>query len=144
MNEDLFEFVIAIVGKGRDELLRELLAGQCNVGLVDRDGLPRRLVQIVPLIVSAYEIIKCRKGIALSESLKDKGGHESQSDRQQREDLLVVHAGTNEELDVIAESMNLLWGKTSDGSEEGGGDGSERELTTVTDALSAKARTWKV
>ena len=38
---------------GRDELLRELLAGQCDVGLVDRDGLPHRLVQIVPLVVSA-------------------------------------------------------------------------------------------
>jgi len=40
---------VAKVGKGRDELFRELLAGQCNVGLVDRDGLPHRLVQVVPL-----------------------------------------------------------------------------------------------
>ncbi len=69
MSEDLFE--CAIVDKGRDELLRELLADQCDVGLVDRDGLPHRLVQIVPLVVSAYEVIKCRKRIALSESLKD-------------------------------------------------------------------------
>ena len=62
----------------------------------------------------------------------------------------VIHAGTNEELDVIAESMNLLWGQTSALKthgfcvEEGGGDGSECGLTTVTDALSAKARAWKV
>ncbi len=67
VSEDLFQFAeeqrlrinwhVTIVGKGRDELLRELLAGQCDVGLVDRDGLPHRLVQIVPLVVSAYEII---------------------------------------------------------------------------------------
>ena len=50
---------VAIVGKGRDELLRELLAGQCDVGLVDRDGLPYRLVQIVPLVVSADNVVKC-------------------------------------------------------------------------------------
>ena len=83
VSEDLFEFAeeqrlrigwhVAIVGQGRDELLRELLAGQCDVGLVDRDGLPHRLVQIVPLVVSAYEIVKCRKWIALSEGLKDEG-----------------------------------------------------------------------
>ncbi len=124
VSEDLFEFAeeqrlrigwhVAIAGKGRDELLRELLAGQCDVGLVDRDGLSNRLVQIVPLVVSAYEIVKCRKWIALSEGLKDEGdlptylpvkdrnafhdfgGHESQADshdglrvRQQREGLRV-------------------------------------------------------
>ncbi len=81
MSEDLFEFAeeqrlrigwhVAIVGKGRDELLRELLAGQCDVGLVDRDGLPHRLVQIVPLVVSAYEIVKCRKRIALSKRMRE-------------------------------------------------------------------------
>jgi len=48
------------------------------------------------------------------------GGHEAQADsrdglwvRQQREGLRIVHAGTNEELDVIAENMVLLWGQTS-------------------------------
>jgi len=52
----------------------------------------------------------------------DFGGHEAQADRhdglrvrQQREGLRIVQAGTNEELDMIA-----------------------GELTTVTDALSAK------
>ncbi len=143
MSEDLFEFAeeqylqigwhVAIVSKDRDELFRELLGGQCDVGLVERDGLLHRLVQIVPLVVSAYEVIKCRKRIALSESLKDKrdlpthlpvgdwhafhdfGGHEPQADRhdglrvrQQREGLRIVHAGTNEELDVIAESMTCF------------------------------------
>ena len=53
VSEDLFEFAeeqrlrigwhVAKVGQGRDELLRELLAGLCDVGLVDRDGLPHRL-----------------------------------------------------------------------------------------------------
>ena len=33
--------------------------------------------------------------------------------RQQREGLRIVNAGTNEELDVIAESMDLLWGQTT-------------------------------
>ena len=51
------------VGKGRDELLRELLAGQCDVGLVDRDGVPHRLVQVEPVVVSAYEVVKCRKRV---------------------------------------------------------------------------------
>ncbi len=52
--------------------------------------------------------------------------------RQQREGLRIVHAGTNEEIDVIAESMDLLWGQTSTlkthglSVEEGGGNGSER------------------
>jgi hypothetical protein len=78
VGEDLFEFteeqrhridrLVAKVGKGRNELLRELLAGQCDVGLVDRDGLPYRLVQIVQ---SAYEVVKCRKRVALPEGLKD-------------------------------------------------------------------------
>ena len=167
VGEDLFEFAeeqrlrigwhVAKVGKGQDELLRELLAGQCDVGLVDRDGLPHRLVQIVPLVVSAYEVVKCHKRVALPESLKDEGdlpthlpvgdqhafhdfgGHESQADcndglrvLQQREGLRIVHAGTNEELDVIADSMDLLWGQTSALKthglcvKEGGGNGSER------------------
>ena len=46
--------------------------------------------------------------------------HEAQADRhdglrvrQQREGLRIVLAGTNEELDMIAESMDLLWGQTS-------------------------------
>ena len=64
------------------------------------------------------------------------GGHESQTDRhdglrvrQKREGLRIVHAGTNEELDIISESMDLLWGQTSTlnlSVEEGGGNGSER------------------
>ncbi len=147
---------VAKVGQGRDELLGELLAGQCDVFLVNRDGRPHRLVQGVPLVVSAYEVIKCRKRIALPDSLKDGGnlpthlpvwdlhafhdfvGHEAQTDRhdglrvrQQREGLRIVHAGTNEKLDIIAESMDLLWGQTSTLEthglcvEEGGGDGSE-------------------
>ena len=54
VGEDLVEFDgeqrlrigwhVAKVGKGRDELLKELLAGQCDVGLVDRDGRLHRLV----------------------------------------------------------------------------------------------------
>ena len=114
---------------------KNCLRGQCDVVLVDRDGLPHRLVQIVQLVVSAYEVVKCRKMVALPESLKDEGdlpnhlpvgdrhafhdfgGHKSQSDRhdglrvrQQREGIRIVHVGTNEELDMIAESMDLLWG----------------------------------
>jgi hypothetical protein len=58
--------------------------------------------------------------------------------RQQREGLCIVHAGTNEELDVIAESMDLLWGQTS--ALKTYGLRVEKGLTTVTDALSAKAR----
>ena len=75
VSEDLFEFAeeqslrigwhVAKVGQGRDELLRELLAGLCDIGLVDRDGLPHRLVQVVPLVVSADKVVKCRKRIAL-------------------------------------------------------------------------------
>ena len=69
----------------------------------------------------------------------DFGGHESQADRhdglrvrQQREGLRIVHAGTNEELDMIAESMDLLRGQTSALKtyglhvEEGGSHSSER------------------
>jgi len=59
------------IGKGRDELLEELLAGQCDDALVDSDGRPHRLVQVVPLVVRAYEVVKCRKRIALPMSLKD-------------------------------------------------------------------------
>jgi len=143
VSEDLFEFAEEQrfrVGKqfAEEQLLRELLASQRDVGLVDRDGLPHRLVQIVPLVVSAYEVVKCRKRVALPESLKDErdlpthlpvgdrhafhdfGGRESQTDRhdglrvrQQRESLRIVHTGVNEELDMIAESMDLLWGQTS-------------------------------
>ena len=54
------------------------------------------------------------------QAFHDFRGHESQADRhdglrvrQQREGLRIVHAGTNEELDVIAESMDLLWSQTS-------------------------------
>ena len=43
----------------------------CDVVLVDDDGRPHRLVQGVPLAVSVYEVVKCRKRIALPESLKD-------------------------------------------------------------------------
>ena len=52
--------------------------------------------------------------------------------RQEREGLRIVYAGTNEELDMIAESMDLLWGQTSTLKmhrlrvEEDGGNGSER------------------
>ena len=45
--------------------------------------------------------------------------HDGLRVRQQREGLRIVHAGMNEELDMIAESMDLLW-------VEGGGNGSER------------------
>ena len=108
---------VAKVGKGQDELLGELLAGQCDVVLVNRDG--HRLVQVVPLVVSAYEVVKCRKKIADPESLKDGGhlstrlsirewhafhdfgGHEAQADRhdglrvrQQHEGLRIVHVRT--------------------------------------------------
>ena len=83
VGEHLFKFAeeqrlligwhVAKVGQGRDELLGELLAGQCDVVLVDRDGRPHRLVQGVLLVVSAYEVVKCHKRIALPESLKDGG-----------------------------------------------------------------------
>ncbi len=46
---------------------------RCDVVLVDRDCRRHRLVQVVPLIVSAYEVVKCCKRIALPESLKDEG-----------------------------------------------------------------------
>ena len=67
--------------------------------LLDRDCLSHRFVQILPLVVSAYEVVKCSKRVALPESLKDEGdlpthlpvgdrhafhdfgGHESQADR---------------------------------------------------------------
>ena len=74
LGEHLFEFAEEQrlqIGKGRDELLGELLAGQCDDVLVDIDGRPHRLVQVVPLVVRAYEVVKCRKRIALPESLKD-------------------------------------------------------------------------
>ena len=52
--------------------------------------------------------------------IHDFGGHEAQADRhdglrarQHREGLRIVHAGTNEELDMIAENMDLLWSQTS-------------------------------
>ena len=79
----------------------------------------------------------------------DFGGHVAQADRrgglwvrQQREGLRIVHAGTNEELDVIAESMDLLWGQTSalERVEATAVSTSPAGLTTMTDALSAKAR----
>ena len=75
--------------------------------------------------------------------------HDGLRVRQQREGLRIVHAGTNEELDVITESMDLLTCQPSALEtyclriEEGGGDCSEcviRGGFTVTDALSAKAR----
>ena len=58
-----FDRHCAKVGKSRNELFGELLAGQCDVVLVDRDGLPHRLVQLIPLIVSANEIIRCREEV---------------------------------------------------------------------------------
>ena len=81
----------------------------------------------------------------------DFGGHESQADchdrsrvRQQREGLRIVHVGMNEELDVITESMDLLQGQTSAFAlrrmEAMAVSASPEGLTTVTDALSAKAR----
>jgi len=173
VGEHLYEFAeeqrhrvgwhVAKVDQGQDELLGELLAGQCDVVQVDRDGRPHQLVQGVPLVVSAYEVVKCRKRIALPESLKDCGdlptrfqvgdigGHEVQADchdglwiRQQRESLRIVHADTNEELEMIAESMNLLWGQTYGYRvaelEATVVSASLEGLTTVTDALFAKAR----
>jgi hypothetical protein len=60
--------------------------------------------------------------------------------RQQREGLRIVYAGPNEELDMIAASMDLLWGQTSIRRVEATAvSASPEELTTVTDALSAKA-----
>ena len=57
VGEHLFEFAeeqrlridwhVAKFGKDRDELLGELLGDQFDVVLVDRDGLPHRLVQVV-------------------------------------------------------------------------------------------------
>jgi len=86
----------------------------------------------------AVMVVQCCKRTALPESLKDGGdlptrlsirdwhkihdfgGHEAQADRhdglrvrQHREGLRIVHAGTNEELDMIAENMDLLWSQTS-------------------------------
>ena len=66
--------------------------------------------------------------------------HDGLRVRQQREGLRITRAGTNEELDMIVERMDLFWGQ------EGGGTAFalRREeatvMTTVTDALSAKAR----
>jgi hypothetical protein len=36
--------------------------------MVDRDGLPHRLVHVEPLVLSAYEVVKCHKKIELLES----------------------------------------------------------------------------
>jgi hypothetical protein len=41
--------------------------------MVDRDGLPHRLVHVEPLVLSAYEVVKCHKKIELLESLNDEG-----------------------------------------------------------------------
>ena len=65
---------LAIVGQGRNQLSGELLAGKCDVVLVDCDGLPHRLVQLVPLIVSADEIVRRRERVA------PLGSHEAQAD----------------------------------------------------------------
>ena len=43
--------------------------GKCDVVLVDRDGLPHRLVQLVPLIVSADEVVRRRERVPLLEGL---------------------------------------------------------------------------
>ena len=116
-----------------NQVLGELLAGQCDVVLVDSDGLPLRLVQLVPLLVSADEVVRCSERVALFEGLNDEGdfssrlpvcnrhalhdfgSHKAQADRhdglrvrQQREGLRIVHAGMNAELEVITESMDLL------------------------------------
>ena len=64
---------LAIVGQGRNQLFGELLADQCDVVLVDRDGFPHRLVQLVPLIVSADEVVRHRERVALLEGLNDEG-----------------------------------------------------------------------
>ena len=55
---------LAIVGQGRNQLFGELLASECDVVLVDRDGLPHRLVQLEPLLVSADEIVRRRETVA--------------------------------------------------------------------------------
>ena len=58
VSEDLFKFAEEQrLRIGRDELLRELLAGLCDVGLVDRDGLPHRLVQILQLVVLRGKVL---------------------------------------------------------------------------------------
>jgi hypothetical protein len=49
------------------------LSSECDVILVDRDGLPHRLAQLVPLIVSADEIVRRRERVALLEGLNDEG-----------------------------------------------------------------------
>jgi hypothetical protein len=125
VSEHLFEFAeeqrlrigwhSAKVGKGRDELLRKLLAGQCDVVLVDRDGLPHQLVQVVPLIVCAYEVVKCRKRIALQPIFQSETGTCSMTFEVMKHRPIAnnVHAGTNEELDVITESTDLHWCQTS-------------------------------
>ena len=51
------------------QLLGELLVSQCDVVLVDRDGLPHRLIQLVRLIVT--EVDRCRERVAFFEGLND-------------------------------------------------------------------------
>ena len=51
---------LAIVGQGRNQLFGELIASECDVV---RDGLPHRLVQLVPLLVSADEIVRRRERV---------------------------------------------------------------------------------
>ena len=57
---------------------------------------------------------------------------------------MIVHAGMNKELHMIAESMSLLWGQTRAFAmrrvEATVVSASPEGLTTATDALSAKAR----
>ena len=53
------------VSQGRDEELCVLRTKQTDLVLVDRDGLPHRLSQLVPLVVGAGERVNCHERVAL-------------------------------------------------------------------------------
>ena len=55
------------IDKSRNQLLGELLTGQCDVVLVDRECLPHRLYRC------RDEVIRCRERVALFEGLNDEG-----------------------------------------------------------------------
>ena len=137
-------------GKSHNELFGELLAGQCDVVLVDGDGLPHRLVQLVPLIVSANEIVRCREKVALLEGLNDEGdcpsrlpvgGRHSFHEFGGHDGLKVCAFGARRDHRKHGLASVSDWRPRD--VLQGGGDGSERVTrggSTVTDALSAKAR----
>ena len=104
--EPLWKLVNTISKSARAEM-------RCDVVLVDRDGRPHRLVQVVPLIVSAYKVVKCCKRI--EGDLKDEG------DLQTR---LPVGTGTRSMMDWHA--LRRVEATAVSASPE--------ELTPVTDA----------